>query len=213
MRRKQMRIRKILPLLLLSAAIATGGWTATSAPASSTPRWYVGGSELTGTESYGGVAEPSTMTAAGVTTKCKHSYYVANISNGSGLGKGEVTSLPLYECTASGGNCTLTKDEPKKLPWPMRTEFVNAKPYLVIEGVSIEVSYTGFGCPLFGTHEVTGTLGGSVENATQQVVFNKASEEATGASLKSWPYGVEVSGTYTAEDVGPNHRGQLVEAK
>jgi hypothetical protein len=153
------------------------------------------------------------MSAAGVTTKCQHSYYVANIFNSAGLGKGEVTSLPLYECSASGGNCTLTKTEAKRLPWPMHTEFVNSKPYLVIEGAAIEASYNGFGCPLLGTHEVTGSLGGALENGSQKVVFNRASEEATGASLKSWPYTVQVSGTYSAEDVGPNHRGQLVEAR
>jgi hypothetical protein len=45
------------------------------------------------------------------------------------------------------------------------------------------------------------------------VVFNKSTEEATGSSLKSGIWNVEVAGTYTAEDVGPNYRGQLVEAK
>jgi hypothetical protein len=208
-----MKIKKRLLLLLVPAVISLAAALAVVAGATSNPKWYINGSELSGTETYAGVAEPGTMTAAGVTTKCEHSYYDAKIFNNAGAGKGEVTYLPLYECSASGNNCTLTKIEPKKLPWSLHTVFVESKPYIVIEGVSIEVSYSGFGCPLWGTHEVTGSLGGAVENSTQKVVFNKASQEATGSSLKSWPYTVEVSGTYTAESVGPEHRGQVTEAR
>jgi len=208
-----MRTKKRLLLFLVPAALGLVALAVGSASAGTTPKWYVGGSELTGTESYAGVAEPSTMTAAGVSTKCEHSYYVASIFNSGGLGKGEVTSLPLYECSASGHNCTLTKNEPKKLPWSLHTVFENSKPYLVIEGVSIEVSYSGFGCPLSGTHEVTGSLGGALESTTQKVVFNKSSQEATGSSLKSGFVPVEISGTYSTEAVGPEHRGQVVEAK
>jgi hypothetical protein len=203
-------------LLLAPAVLVVGalgiGLSMNAASAGTTPKWYVGGNELTVHESYGGVAEPSTMTAAGVATTCEHAYYVASIFNSGGAGKGELTSLPLYGCSANAG-CTLTKNEPKKLPWQMHTEFVGTKPYLVIEGVHIETSYTGTLCVLAGTHEVTGTLGGALENSTQKVVFDKATQEATGSSLKSGTNSVEVTGTYTAEDVGYNYRGEPVEAK
>jgi hypothetical protein len=215
------RMKKIIPvkkrkrLLLVpvaAAAIALIAFTVTAATASTTPKWYVGGNELTVNESYGGVSEPSSMSAAGVTTKCEHSYYVATIFNSGGLGKGELTSLPLYECSANAG-CTLSKLEPKKLPWPMHTVFEGTKPYLVIEGVTLEAVYSGFFCVLSGTHEVTGSVGGLLENSTQKVVFNSSSASATGASLKTGFLSVEFNGSFTAEDVGPNYRGQLVEAK
>ncbi len=207
--------RKLLLLLLPVAASAVVVLVATVgfAAASSSPKWYVGGSELNETETLGGVATPSSLKASGVTTECQHSYYVASIFNSGGLGKGELTYLPVYECSASGHNCTLNKVEPKKLPWPMHTVFEGTKPYIVIEDVSIEASYSGFGCPLSGTHEITGSMGGALEDASQTTVFSASTASATGASLKSGFVSVEFNGTYNVEMVGPEKRGELIEAK
>ncbi len=206
------------PVMLTAAALTVAVTLLTTmssapAPAGTSPRWYVGGAELSGAETYGGVAEPSSMSVAGVTTTCRHAYYVASIFNSGGLGKGEVTSLPSYECSASGAGCELAKAEAKKLPWPARTVFVEGRPYLVIEGVDIETSYNGAACPLKGTQEVTGSVGAALENGKQRVVFSRASATATGASLRAAGSAVEYAAAYTAEDVGPSHHEQVVEAR
>jgi hypothetical protein len=208
-----MKTRKRLLMLVIPAALAAAAFTAlTAASATSNPKWYVGGTELKTTETLGGLAEPSNIKLAGVNTKCEHSYYVAKIFNSGELGKGEVTYLPLYGCAADS-SCTLTKLEPKKLPWAMHTVFVSTKPYLVIEGVGLETTYTGSSCPLKGTGELTGSLGGLIENSTHKTVFSSASASATGTSLKAGTNTAEFTGSYTIEAVGPEHAGQTVEAK
>ena len=208
-----MKVRKRLLLLIVPAAMAAATFTAfTVASASSTPKWYVGGSELKTTETIGGLAEPSDITVAGVSTKCEHSYYVAKIFNSGELGKGEVTYLPLYGCAANDG-CTETKLEPAKLPWKMHTVYEESKPYVVIEGMTLETEYTGSSCPIKGKGEVTGSIGGLVENSTHKTVFSAASAKATGASLKAGTASVEFTGSYTVEAVGPEHAGQVVEAR
>ncbi|HEY3959124.1 MAG TPA: hypothetical protein VGL68_01290 [Solirubrobacteraceae bacterium] len=200
-------------MLIIPAAVAAATFTAfTVASASSAPKWYVGGSELKTTETIGGLAEPSDLTVAGVSTKCEHSYYVAKILNSGELGKGEVTNLPLYECSANA-NCTLAKLEPTKLPWKLHTVYEESKPYLVIEGVAIATEYTGSSCAIKGKAEVTGSIGGLVENSTHKTVFSAASAQATGASLKVGTATVEFTGSYTVEAVGPEHAGQTVEAR
>lgn len=206
-------MRKRLLMLIIPAAVAAATFTAfTVASASSTPKWYVGGSELKTTETIGGLAEPSDMTVAGVSTKCEHSYYVAKIFNSGELGKGEVTNLPLYECSANA-SCTLAKLEPTKLPWKMHTVYEESKPYLVIEGMTLATEYTGSSCAIKGKGEVTGSIGGLVENSTHKTVFSAASAKATGASLKAGAASVEFTGSYTVEAVGPEHAGQVVEAR
>lgn len=206
-------MRKRLLMLIIPAAVAAVTFTAfTVASASSTPKWYVGGSELKTTETIGGLAEPSNMTVAGVSTKCEHSYYVAKIFNSGELGKGEVTNLPLYECSGNAG-CTLAKLEPTKLPWKLHTVYEETKPYLVIEGMTLATEYTGSSCAIKGKGEVTGSIGGLVENSTHKTVFSAASAKATGASLKAGTASVEFTGSYTVEAVGPEHAGQVVEAR
>lgn len=208
-----MRIKKLVLLPLAIVALAVGALAVATASGTTTPKWYVGGTELSGSETLGGLAEPSNLTVAGVSTKCEHSYYVAKILNSGGLGKGEVTYLPLYGCSASGGGCTLAKIEPTKLPWPMHTVFVGTTPYLVIEGVHILTAYEGASCALKGTSEAIGSLGGKIENSTQKTVFNSASASATGTSLKVGTTSVGFEGSYSEEAAGPEHKGQLVEAK
>jgi hypothetical protein len=207
-----MRTRKLVLLSVAVVALATGAFTVTAATGSTTPLWFVGGSELSGTETLAGLAEPSSMSVAGVTTECQHSYYVASIFNSSGLGKGEVTYLPLYGCSADAG-CAVTSIEPRNLPWQMHTVYEESKPYLVIEGVDLETTYSGSACALKGTTDVTGSIGGKIENATQKTVFDSSSASATGTSLKAGAATVAFEGSYTEEAVGPDHRGQAVEAR
>jgi hypothetical protein len=208
-------VRKRLLMLVIPAAVAGATFTAfTVASASSAPKWYIGGTELKSGESetIGGLAEPSDMTVAGVSTKCEHSYYVAKIFNKGELGEGEVTDLPLYECSANA-NCTLVKLEPTKLPWKLHTVYEETKPYLVIESMTLATEYTGSSCAIKGKGEVKGSIGGLVENSTHKTVFTAASAKATGASLKAGTASVEFTGSYTVEAVGTGHAGQTVEAK
>jgi hypothetical protein len=208
-------VSKRLLMLIVPAVVAAATFTAfTVASASTNPKWFIGGTELKAGESetIGGVAEPSNMTVAGVSTKCAHSYFVAKVLNKGELGEGEVTSLPLFECSANA-NCTLAKLEPTKLPWKLHTVYEESKPYLVIEGVTLATEYTGSSCAIKGKGEVKGSIGGLVENSTHKTVFTAASAKATGASLKSGTASVEFTGSYSVEAVGTGHAGQTVEAR
>jgi hypothetical protein len=208
-----MKKRKAL-FLLVPAVLAIVAITVGQAPASGTQKWYLGGTALSGTssETLGGLATPSTLVAAGVTTTCQNAFYIAKATNSSGIGGGSITSLPLYECSANA-SCTLTKVEPTHLPWTMTTTTVASKPYVFIEGVTLSVSYTGASCPLAGSSEVKGSIGGLYENSTQKTVFNSASATATGASLKDGTTNVSYTGSYTVEAVGTEHTRQTVELK
>ena len=52
-----------------------------------------------------GGALDSTLTIPGLTTKCANFLYKVSIKNEAGTGKGEVTELPLYECTTDSPKC------------------------------------------------------------------------------------------------------------
>jgi hypothetical protein len=180
-----------------------------SAAASAAPVWKFNGTELTGSETIVGAAISSSLTIPGATTTCAHFLYNMKIKNEGGAGKGEITELPLYECTA-GTNCTVKAIEAEKLPWKDHLTTVAGKDYLFVEGIQVTITYSGEKCALAGKTRVTGTAGGLVENSTQTATFNKTTFEATGASLKVGSTSVEWNGYFPTEAFEA-HREQLVE--
>lgn len=81
--------------------------------------------------------------------------------------------------------------------------------YLVIEGIDIGVVFGGSLCALSGVLvEVTGTAGGLFESSS--LVFNKASFEATGTTLKYGVVKVEWNGLFSMEAF-EKHREQTLE--
>jgi hypothetical protein len=183
------------------------GMTAT---ASASPAWKFNGTELSGSETILGAATSSSMTIPGVTTECKHFLYNMKISNSGGKGKGEITELPLFECTTSTSGCTVASIEAKKLPWSTHLESLWGNNYLIVEGVDVEVVYGGSLCVYAGIPiTVSGSAGGIVENSTETATFNNGTIVATGTGLWSGFSWVEWNGVFPTEAFG-THRLQSI---
>lgn len=204
-----MKPRKII-LLLASVAVLIVSATA-AATASASPAWKFNGTELTGKETIVGAAISSSLTIPGLTTECKHFLYNMKISNTGGKGTGEITELPLFECTTQTKTCTVASIEAKKLPWPTHLVTVGTKNYLVVEKVEVEINYAGELCAFSETPVILkGSAGGVVENSTQTAEFNKTTFTATGTQLKVGATPVEWKGLFPTEGFEV-HREQAIE--
>lgn len=179
-------------LAVLCAMFAT---TASAAPA-----WKFEAKSLEGTETILGGALESSMTIPGLTTKCANFLYKVTIKNEAGTGKGEVTEVPLYECTTDSEVCSVSKIGAEKLPWASKLTTVSSSPYIIIEGVKVGIVYTGEECALGETLvAVTGTAGGLINNTSETATFNAASFTATGTSLKALASKIEWNGVFPTE--------------
>jgi hypothetical protein len=194
--------------LALVAVVALS--SVATAAASAAPIWKFNGTELSGNETIVGGALSSSLAIPGATTTCAHFLYNMKIKNSGGTGKGEITEVPLYECSTSSEVCTVTSVTAEKLPWPTHLETVGTKDYLFVEGVFVTIVYAGNKCALAGRQRVSGTAGGVVENSAQTATFDKATFEATGAVLKVGSSPVEWNGVFPTEGF-ETHREQLLE--
>jgi hypothetical protein len=201
-----MKARKGVLLLTSVVALALGA----TAPANASPAWKFNGTELSGSETLIGAATSSSMTIPGVTTECKHFLYNMKISNSGGKGKGEITELPLFECTTKTAGCTVSSIEAKKLPWPTHLTSAWGNNYLIVEKVNVEVIYAGSSCAYAGIPiTVSGSAGGIVENSTETATFDNETIIATGTGLWvgfSW---VEWNGVFPTEAF-QTHREQAL---
>jgi hypothetical protein len=201
-----MRLGKAIALFLCASALALGF----AASASASPAWKFNGTELTGTETLVGAATSSSMTIPGVTTECKHFLYNMKVSNSSGKGKGELTELPLFECTTGTSGCTVNSIEAKKLPWPTHLANIWGTNYLIIENVNVEVEYGGSSCAYAGIPmTVYGSAGGEIDNANETAIFNNSTIVASGTGLWVGFTWVEWNGTFYTEPF-EGHREQSV---
>lgn len=199
--------RSILLLATVVALVLSAAGTASAAPA-----WKFNGTELSGTETAVGAAISSSMTIPGVTTECKHFLYNMKIKNSGGTGQGEVTELPLFECTTNTKTCTVESIEAKKLPWPTHLTTVETKDYIVIEKVEVEIHYAGALCAFSESPVIVkGSAGGVIDNTAETATFNKATLEATKTSLKVGATAVEWNGVFPTEPF-ESHREQKLEA-
>lgn len=182
----------MLAALVISAVFAGS--------AGASPTWKFEAKELTGSETVMGAAVESSMTIPGLTTKCANFLYKIKISNSAGTGKGEVTELPLYECTTNSKACTVESIGAEVLPWPAKLTTVSTSNYIVIEGVKVGILYAGAECALGGTlATVKGTAGGLLDNATESATFNAASFSATKTALKALGSVIEWNGVFPTE--------------
>jgi hypothetical protein len=203
MRTRRYVVAAALVVVALASASLAGA-------ASASPVWKFNGTELSGTETIVGAAISSKLTIPGATTECVHFLYNMKIKNSAGTGKGEITELPLFECTASG-SCTVESIAAEKLPWQTHLTTISGKDYLIVEGVKVGIKYAGELCALAGTLTVVkGTAGGLIENSAQTATFNKSTFEATGTSLKVGSSTVEWNGVFPTEGFEV-HREQLLE--
>jgi hypothetical protein len=204
-----MKLRKSI-LLLASVAVLVVSATA-AATASASPAWKFNTVELTGKETIVGAAISSSLTIPGVTTECKHFLYNMKISNTGGKGTGEITELPLFECTTQTKTCSVASIEAKKLPWPTHLVTVSGKNYLVVEKVEVEIDYSGELCAFSESPVIVkGSAGGVVENSSQTAEFNKTTFTATGTQLKVGATPVEWKGLFPTEGF-ETHREQTIE--
>jgi len=197
-------------ILLLASVVALIVSATAVASASASPEWKFDGTSLAGKETIVGAAISSSMTIPGVTTECKHFLYNMKISNTGGKGTGEVTELPLFECTTNSKACTVESILAKKLPWPTHLVTIAGKEYLDIESVDVEILYGGGSCA-FEEVTVKGSAGGLINNTNQTAEFNKTTLEATGTALKVGATNIEWNGLFPTEAF-EKHREETLEA-
>ncbi len=181
----------LLAALMLSAAFAGS--------AVAGPTWKFDGNSLEGEETIVGGAEESGLTITGMTTTCENFLYEIAIDNSGGTGGGEVTDLPLFNCSTDTV-CTVEGVEGESFPWNANIEEAGGKNYIVIEGVQVTIVYGNPLCVLYETEvEVEGSAGGLLDNETESATFDNSSFEATGAALEAYGNEVEWNGFFPAE--------------
>ncbi|HXB63556.1 MAG TPA: hypothetical protein VNV42_01650 [Solirubrobacteraceae bacterium] len=204
-------------LLLASLVVAVALGAVGAGSASASPVWKFNGTELSGKETVVGAATSSKMTLLGITVECQHFLYNAKIFNKSGKGEGEVTELPLYECSSNAASCPLEKEvEAKNLPWPGKLTTIGEKEYLLIgeakgKEVDVNVTFGGSSCAVAGVHAVKGTVGGVINNSSQTATFDAETIKNTGTGLKVGSSTVEWEGVFTMEAF-ESHRLSAIEA-
>jgi hypothetical protein len=205
-----MRSRKMILLSAVLAVLALGA--VASSTASALPQWHYNKvlPEEFVEETVVGAAFSSSLKSGGASTTCEHFLYNMEVWNWFGFGEGQINELPLFSCTTTAPNCTVSAIEAEELPWPAYPETFGGKQYLVIEGVKVKIVYGGASCTL-GTVHVTGTAGGLINNSNSTATFSKSSFEATGTALKIGAAAVEWIGEFPMEAFKGN-REKAVEA-
>jgi hypothetical protein len=193
MRRKATAIGAALAALAVLCALF-------AASASAAPAWKFESKSLEGSEVIMGGAIDSLLTIPGLTTKCENFLYKVTIKNEAGTGKGEVTEVPLYNCTTNSPVCSVKKIGAEKLPWPAKLTTVSTSPYITIEGIRVGIVYAGEECALGETLvPVTGSAGGLIDNSKETATFNATTMSATKTELKALSGKVEWNGLFPTE--------------
>jgi hypothetical protein len=181
----------LLAAMMLSAAFAGS--------AVAGPQWKFDGTTLAGEETIVGGAEKSGLSITGMTTTCANFLYEIKIKNSGGTGTGEVTDLPLFECSTDT-KCTVEAIEPWAFPWKANLKEISGKNYIKIEGVQVSILYGNPLCAFYETEvEVEGTAGGLLDNSTESATFDSSSFTATGSKLEAFGTGVTWKGFFPAE--------------
>lgn len=193
MRTKIKALGAALAVLALLAALF-------AASAGASPAWKFESKSLEGSEVVLGGAFESSMTIPGLTTKCENFLYKLTVKNESGTGKGEVTEVPLYNCTTNSKFCSVETIGAESLPWPSHLTTVSPSNYIVIEGVKVAILYAGESCVLGETLvTVTGSAGGVVNNETETATFNSTTLSATKTELRALSQKIEWNGVFPTE--------------
>ena len=192
MNRKMKFLRGFLAILVIGAAF--------SASASAAPAWKFEGKALEGSEVILGGAFESALTIPGLTTKCENFLYKLTIKNEAGTGQGELTEMPLFNCTTNSSACTVKSIGAETLPYPAHLTTVSTSNYIVIEKAKVGITYAGVECSLGGLLvRVTGSAGGLLDNVAETATFNAASFSATKTELKALSSKAEWSGVFPTE--------------
>jgi hypothetical protein len=88
------------------------------------------------------------------------------------------------------GVCTVTKATVKGLPWWVSTSAIGGSSYAVISGFNEEFLYGNELCAAEGlTFPYKGTAGGLFDNSSSKLIFEAASEKATGSKITTFAEG------------------------
>jgi hypothetical protein len=183
-----------------------------AASASAAPAWKFGEAEtpLSGKEVILGGAYESSMTIPGMTTSCENFLYELSIENSSGTGKGTLTEMPLFNCHTNSKYCGVESAQALELPWSSHLTTVSTTPYVVFEKANVGILYEGEACVLNETLIlVTGSAGGSIDNASESATFNAATLKATGTALFASETPIEWKGVFPTEAF-QSHREQKI---
>jgi len=184
----------------LAALVALLIGAAFAATADASPAWKFEGKALEGSEDVLGGAVESAMTVPGLTTSCENFLYELSISNKEGTGKGSLTEMPLYNCTAHSTACSVGSIGAEGLPWSSHLTTVETNPYVIFEGVKVSIYYEGEECVLGETLvTVKGSAGGQINNSTESATFNTKTLEATKTTLEALGQKIEWNGVFPTE--------------
>lgn len=192
MKRKTTLMRGFFAVLALSAIFASSAGAA--------PAWNFAGKSLEGSEVVMGAAFESALVLPGLTTKCENFLYKLSIKNEAGTGKGELTEMPLYNCSTDTTACGVKSIGAETLPYPVHLSKVETSNYITIEKVNVGIRYSGEECALGGILvRVTGTAGGLIDNTAETATFNTSSFKATKTELKALSGTAQWSGVFPTE--------------
>lgn len=185
--------------------------TASAALAStcSASEWSFNGVTLSGSETVLAETAKSSLALSGLTTSCAATAELT-ISNSGGVGVATVNSVSLKGC-GTDGVCTVEKATAKGLPWSGTTSGSGNSSYLTISGFNEEFLYGNELCAVEGwTFPYKGTAGGLFDNSSSKLVFDAASEQATGSKITTLGGTVaKYSAEYSVKATG-SHAGQTL---
>src|SRR4051795_13062572 len=124
-----MRTRKAVIGSALAALMVLCAMFATAASAA--PQWKFESKALEGSEVAMGGAYESALTIPGLTTKCENFLYKLSIKNEAGTGTGELTEMPLYNCTTNSSACLVNTIGAEALPYPSHLATFGAANYVI----------------------------------------------------------------------------------
>jgi len=193
-----MKTRSIRMLSLsLVAALAICAIFAGTAAA--VPAWKFSGKALEGSEVTVGFGVETDLNMF-APIQCEHFLYKMTISNKVGTGEGEVTELPLFNCTTTAEGCTVETIEAEELPWPAHLVTVGKSNYLDIKEIAIGIVFGGETCAIGEVLiPVTGSAGGLFDNVTEAAIFDELSFEKTGTALEAFGSPVQLEGAFPTE--------------
>ncbi|HXS46064.1 MAG TPA: hypothetical protein VN756_01225 [Solirubrobacterales bacterium] len=166
---------------LLVALMATAAFASTC----SASQWKFNGTTLVGSETVVAETAKNSLALKGLTTSCAATEELT-ISNSGGQGVATVNSVSLTGC-GTDGVCTVEKAFVKGLPWSATTSTIGGSSYVVIQGFDEEFLYGNELCAAEGlTFPYKGTAGGLFDNSSSKLVFDAASEAATGSKITTF---------------------------
>lgn len=202
-------MRRRAKILLAATALAALLASVSAAPANASPAWRFDGEQLEGKETLIGGATGVQLTFFGLTTTCDGFLYIMKVENIASVGKGEITYLPIFDCTTNGA-CSVERAEAEELPWPTPLASVSGKNYVTFKNVHVLIEYGGEECVLGEIEfDIVGTMGALYNNETETMTFSPSSFEKTKTKLQTFSTEVELSAVLSAEAFGP-HLGEAV---